>query len=314
MFDCGFNCYLLTFNSLSLSSFFSVSKCFKVFTNPRKNKYSRIASSNAVIPPAISTLSRDLSVMDSSITWSCEQCSTINRASASKCSSCGTVKNCELSRKSPGSCVGRKYRSRPAIVTQHISAYTTIIDDSVTQDNRQLESATKWTCISCSYKNWPNATKCVMCNKRRNSANLSRSTEDVIGAVGGPANIEQSICEEQSKWKCSRCTYENWPRSSKCTICRSSKPTSPPLTPLISAVASEEGSSLSQCSVDINELQTKVQLLSISDKFKQIRNKMNETDWLFLNACVGVVNNDFSAVQPYIQATGGYVSIVCVSW
>lgn len=245
--------------------------------------------------------------MDPLTTWSCEQCSTINRSSHSKCSLCGNLKNCELSRKSSSTFGGRKHRSRPILVTQHVSTYSAaVIDDSITQqDNRQVESSIKWTCILCSYKNWPNATKCVMCNKKRNSASLSRSAEDMIGAVGGPTNNELSSCEEQCKWKCSRCTFENWPRSSKCTICRSSKPSSPPVTPLISTMTSEEGSSLSQCSVDINELQSKVQLLSTSDKIRQIRNKMSETDWLFLNACVGVVNNEFSAVQAYIQATAG---------
>jgi len=142
-----------------------------------------------------------------------------------------------------------------------------------------------------------------MCNKRRNST--SRSAEDVIGAVGGPTNNELPACEEHCKWKCTRCTYENWPRSSKCILCHFPKPSSPPLSPLISTAVSEEGSSLSQYSVDITELQTKVQMLSTSDKIKQIRNKMNETDWLFLNACVGVVDNEYSAVQTYIQATAG---------
>ena len=172
----------------------------------------------------------------------------------------------------------------------------------------------KWTCILCSYKNWPNATKCVMCNKRRNSASLSRSAEDMIGAVGGPTNFELSPSEEQCKWKCAKCTYENWPRSTKCALCRAAKTTSPPLTPLISTVVSEEGSSLSHCSVDISELQTKVQLLSTSDKMKQIRNKMNETDWLFLNACIGIVNNEMSAVQLYIQATAGNNSCMLCYW
>lgn len=214
------------------------------------------------------------------------------------------LKTYESLRKSPNSYGGRKHRSRPTVITQHIGTHT-LIDDSMTQDNRQPEPSVKWTCILCSYKNWPNATKCVMCNKKRNGTGLSRSAEDMIGAVGGPTNTELASSEEQCKWKCSRCTYENWPRSSKCTLCHSSKPSSPPLTPLISAVVSEEGSCLSQCSLDITELQSKVQLLCMNDKIKQIRNKMNEIDWLFINACIGVVNNELSAVQLYIQATAG---------
>ena len=246
--------------------------------------------------------------MDPSITWSCEQCSTINRSSTTKCSFCGILKHCEPSKKSSSTCGGKKHRSRSgAVVAQHISSHAGLISDSMTQDNKQAEQSIKWTCVFCSYKNWPNATKCVMCNKRKNSTGLCRSAEDIIGAVGGASNIELSSNEEQCKWKCLKCTYENWPRSSKCTLCHTVKPSSPPLMPLISSVASEEGSS-----VDVAELQAKVQLLSTSDKVKQIRNKMSETDWLFLNACVGVVNNEFSAVQPYILATTGYILYILI--
>lgn len=31
-------------------------------------------------------------------------------------------------------------------------------------------------------------------------------------------------CEPESKWVCEYCTYENWPSSLKCTMCRGAKP------------------------------------------------------------------------------------------
>jgi len=129
------------------------------------------------------------------------------------------------------------------------------------------------------------------------------------GAVGGPSNIDLFSCDEQCKWKCATCTYENWPRATRCTLCYTLKPVSPPLSPLGSSTGSIGGLYQEVATVgqpgDLTELQSRIQSLSTSDKIKQIRNKMNETDWLFLNACMGIVNNDFTAVQSYLQATAG---------
>lgn len=42
-------------------------------------------------------------------------------------------------------------------------------------------------------------------------------------------------------------------------------------------------------------------------KLKQIRNRMRRSDWLFLNACTGVVDGDFAAVEQY-KSSGGDIS------
>ncbi|MGH0123901.1 UNVERIFIED_CONTAM: hypothetical protein FKN15_046754 [Acipenser sinensis] len=41
-------------------------------------------------------------------------------------------------------------------------------------------------------------------------------------------------------------------------------------------------------------------------KLKQIKNRMRKTDWLFLNACAGVVEGDLAAVEAY-KSSGGVV-------
>ena len=38
---------------------------------------------------------------------------------------------------------------------------------------------------------------------------------------------------------------------------------------------------------------------------RQIRNRLSSSDWLFLNACLGIVNNDASAVRAYLRQEGG---------
>ncbi|KAG5267000.1 hypothetical protein AALO_G00238680 [Alosa alosa] len=42
-------------------------------------------------------------------------------------------------------------------------------------------------------------------------------------------------------------------------------------------------------------------------KLKQIRNRMRRTDWLFLNACAGVVEGDLAAVEAY-KSSGGDIA------
>ncbi|ERE78783.1 ubiquitin thioesterase Zranb1 [Cricetulus griseus] len=42
-------------------------------------------------------------------------------------------------------------------------------------------------------------------------------------------------------------------------------------------------------------------------KLKQIKNRMKKTDWLFLNACVGVVEGDLAAIEAY-KSSGGDIA------
>lgn len=122
----------------------------------------------------------------------------------------------------------------------------------------------KWVCNSCTSLNWPNAGQCTSCGASRTrptqtSRPPNRSSESILlypsGAVGG-ASVSGS-CDmplhsakakngrhgnrggqalatntENRKWKCQRCTYENWPRAAKCTMCLGSKirTPSPPLS------------------------------------------------------------------------------------
>ena len=37
---------------------------------------------------------------------------------------------------------------------------------------------------------------------------------------------------------------------------------------------------------------------------RQIRNRLSSSDWLFLNACLGIVNDDVSAVKAYLRQDG----------
>lgn len=135
-------------------------------------------------------------------------------------------------------------------------------------------SPTKWHCSICTYLNWPRAQRCTQCLSARDQPRMvinSPSEEIVLvenqlksiraltppsicGGASAPsprakdhnqnnttggAAATSPVQQQMSKWKCSQCTYENWPKSQKCSMCTrqrdkfslSSKSMSPPPSP-----------------------------------------------------------------------------------
>ncbi|KTG41369.1 hypothetical protein cypCar_00016184 [Cyprinus carpio] len=145
------------------------------------------------------------------------------------------------------------------------------------------------------------------------------------------------------RWPCSACTYENWPKSLRCVVCDHPKPSSSPEAPQQDL----EGESATSPSIvneqERDNLRTvggggvsrgrqrklsppmckgqaevKIELASGAvgsdneqeadfKKLKQIRNRMRRSDWLFLNACAGVVEGDLAAVEAY-KSSGGDIA------
>ncbi|XP_026856084.2 ubiquitin thioesterase zranb1-B isoform X2 [Electrophorus electricus] len=142
-------------------------------------------------------------------------------------------------------------------------------------------------------------------------------------------------------WACSACTYENWPKSLRCVVCDHPKPSGTPETEQQDAepesttslpVANEQdrttgggggsGSKVGQRKlsppISTGQAEVQIELASGAEgtedeqekdfkKLKQIRNRMRRTDWLFLNACAGVVEGDLAAVQAY-KSSGGDIA------
>lgn len=175
--------------------------------------------------------------------------------------------------------------------------------------------------------------------------------------MGKKSSAENRV---QKKWKCVKCTYENWARASKCIMCQTAKnktpsppmsdsegsqsPNSasknlysqhhPSLSPTENANTAPSSSSMHVRSLGINSNQSaaspthteitpsavhlipctasddsaqvypSTQLKSTSNEARQIRNRLSSSDWLFINACLGVVNEDVQSVKAYIRNEG----------
>ncbi|KAL1137904.1 hypothetical protein AAG570_009599 [Ranatra chinensis] len=93
-----------------------------------------------------------------------------------------------------------------------------------------------------------------------------------------------STPDQQFKWACSVCTYENWPRARKCTMCSSpGPPTSPPRI------------------VDDNSTYNTSKWYQ---RRRQQQIQQQHVDWSWLNACVGVVQGDPSPVEAFLKSGG----------
>ena len=120
----------------------------------------------------------------------------------------------------------------------------------------------KWGCPLCTYINWPKALRCTQCLTPRRSrvspgttamqrgtpksSNEGMATTQVAPSPPSLESLRISTPSPPSKWNCSVCTYENWPRTRKCVLCGSIKEATPtrdevgitPASPMASGASS----------------------------------------------------------------------------
>lgn len=211
--------------------------------------------------------------MENANKWSCHMCTYLNWPRAIRCTQCLSQRRTRSPTESPQSSGSG---SRPvAFSVDPCEEYN---------DRNKLNTRTQhWTCSICTYENWAKAKKCVVCDHPR-----PNNIEAVELAETEEAS---SIINEQdrARWRGS-CSSGNSQRRSPPTTKRDSEMKMDfQRIELAGAVGSKE-----ELEVDFKKL-------------KQIKNRMKKTDWLFLNACVGVVEGDLAAIEAY-KSSGGDIA------
>nr|XP_020500386.1 ubiquitin thioesterase ZRANB1 [Labrus bergylta] len=293
------------------------------------------------------------------VKWVCDYCTYENWPSTLKCTLC------------------RAQRSRGPIITEEPYKNTPALDASLEWDLPRTESgssllicpdssarprvrpasmveiANKWSCHMCTYLNWPRAIRCTQCLCQRQRTSSPTESPQTSGSNAGCRPAPHSpvdTCEEYNDrnrlithhqhWTCTACTYQNWPKTTKCVVCDHPKPNnqeaielaeSPEPTPMIneqdrapwrSSCSGGQGQRRSppmpkredNVKMDFQRIELAAGAMSSKEeqevdfkKLKQIRNRMRKTDWLFLNACAGVVDGDLAAVEAY-KSSGGDIA------
>ncbi|XP_076468727.1 ubiquitin thioesterase ZRANB1-like [Babylonia areolata] len=132
------------------------------------------------------------------------------------------------------------------------------------------------------------------------------------------------------KWSCKVCTYENFPRAAKCTLCgtprgrtlsdSSGHHTSGPPTNVSTSrselrnISKHQGHLQTEAhpveSVDSSHSQDLAGATGAGTSFVEdcqlqiLRRRLRDKDWLWLNACQGVVDGDPHAIEAFIRAGG----------
>lgn len=184
--------------------------------------------------------------------WTCEYCTYENWPSSLKCTMCRGAKPLlgediyRLRDPSP-------QRSGSSVASGPVPPVVQPTSDSYNLDSQNysqnVPSAGKWYCESCTYLNYQNTTRCTQCGKRKPAIH-NQSIHSVASnlheqlaplRLGDPPpnttgsnsqlnnppaiNLHPERCynAQPEKWSCLACTYENWPKTTKCVMCAHQK-------------------------------------------------------------------------------------------
>lgn len=297
---------------------------------------------------------------EESLKWPCEYCTYLNWPCSEKCTLCCTPR--------PPQVITQESR-RPTIVSEDIyeaaSCDRIISKDPLICSSKekntqsaqlpeQIEDYVKWTCSSCTYENWPRSLYCSMCRtsklksgknaKQLESGSGNKDASSRSGSprspslVGGNGRLDsktinndknRALLRSNLKWICPQCTYENWPKTPKCALCKCLKPAKTKYDEIAKNSTSDNNvntkrpstskrrspnSSVSESALGIQPTHPVGEQIiydipasddiNDNEEVMQIRNRLKDSDWLWLSACIGVVEGETSSVNGYLNAGG----------
>ena len=189
--------------------------------------------------------------------------------------------------------------------------------------NMESRASKKWRCHRCTYENWTKTTKCIMCQAPKKRAPSPPRSEHVhqTAELPHPSSASFSATPDNSSSSHARPqSPPSQPHSHSHSHSRTSSGSlnsneaaglhslkdgslSSPGSGSTSGTNSTSSSRLIAYSVDPHEIPS-AKLKSVSDEVRQIRNRLSSSDWLFLNACLGVVNGEEAPVKTYLRQDG----------
>ncbi|XP_034754369.1 ubiquitin thioesterase Zranb1-like [Etheostoma cragini] len=255
-------------------------------------------------------------VPETSSKWSCQMCTYLNWPRAIRCTQCLCQRQQQQQHGQHASHQGHhtQHPRSPTESPQTSGSGCRLASPATTTDpceeyndrNRLNTHAQHWTCTACTYENWAKTLKCVVCDHPRPNSLL---TEPIELASEPPSQQPSLKLNEQDRDNKRGVVGHMVGQGVGSVVsvvggCSSSQRRSPPTSKRESEV-----------NMDFQRIElasgagigSKEELEVDFKKLKQIKNRMRRTDWLFLNACVGVVEGDLSAVEAY-KSSGGDIA------
>lgn len=251
--------------------------------------------------------------------WVCEYCTYENYPSAMKCTMCR----------------GHKPFVSEDIYRLHGTdekfSNTNLLSSTASASENKVGRG-KWSCETCTFVNNSKDQICIQCGTpTQDSANnlheqiqplkITSQHSDVAQSLSRsqnnspPAsitNIENSRRTQLMKWACPMCTYENWPKSTKCSMCATIPNNSlrSQASSLIMASPEKEMDATSnvedryRTSPNILDSALSQQSPNNCEYERKIRHMKRQADWNWLNACIGIIEGDPNPVEAYLSSGG----------
>ncbi|XP_020789598.2 LOW QUALITY PROTEIN: ubiquitin thioesterase Zranb1-like [Boleophthalmus pectinirostris] len=280
---------------------------------------------------------------DQRLKWSCEYCTYENWPSAIKCTMCRAPRPTPIIQED--AFTAGPDPDPPRTETTTGSGSLLICPDSSARPRVPASSANentgKWSCQMCTYLNWPRAIRCTQCLCQLPKATSPTEFPTISTGVrsGSHSPIEEYNDRNRlnTQWTCAACMYQNWAKSAKCVVCDGPKQQEATIerASIDDQIINEDersqrrraggggggsgsGVAAQRRSPPLGRSDGRIELaagaMSANEeqevdqkRLKQIRNRMKKRDWLFLNACAGVVDGDLAAVEAF-KASGGDIS------
>ncbi|XP_042289462.1 ubiquitin thioesterase zranb1-B [Thunnus albacares] len=257
-------------------------------------------------------------VPETSSKWSCHMCTYLNWPRAIRCTQCLCQRQQAQQQQHVQHATHQGHHTQqPRSPTESPqtsgsgcrpapSTTTTDPCEEYNDRNRLNTHSQHWTCTACTYENWSKALKCVVCDHPRPNSLLAEPIE----LASEPESQQPSSKLNEQDRDNRRGVVGHVVGQGVVGVvggmggCSSSQRRSPPTLKRESEV-----------NMDFQRIEVasgagiggKEELEVDFKKLKQIKNRMRRTDWLFLNACVGVVEGDLAAVEAY-KSSGGDIA------
>ncbi|XP_037400200.1 ubiquitin thioesterase ZRANB1 [Pygocentrus nattereri] len=222
---------------------------------------------------------RQAQTAESGAKWSCHMCTYLNWPRAVRCTQClcQRQRSCSPTETPQTSSSGLRFRAGSVPPVDPCEEYN--------DRNRLNTRAQRWICAACTYENWPKTPRCVVCDHPRPNDAIQLTEPDEPSPV---INEQDRVRMPRAGGVCGPVGLRRSPPTSK----RDSEVQIQDIQ-CIELAAGAHGS--------------KEELEMDFKKLKQIKNRMRKSDWLFLNACAGVVEGDLAAVEAY-KSSGGDIA------
>ncbi|CRK95779.1 CLUMA_CG009236, isoform A [Clunio marinus] len=156
-------------------------------------------------------------------------------------------------------------------------------------EHNNRKSEVKWQCMACTYENYPRSIKCSMCATKRDTTNSQKIIsneneyiENLDDLISGASNFNMinSLTASEDSYTVKN-NLKNLPNNYEI------------------ASSNNNNNNCGKYQLSSNELE--------AHQERRIRQLKRQADWSWLNACIGVVENNLGAVEHYL-ARGGNVA------